>query len=146
MLSAITRIQRNKRSQEAYGKEPTTVLSHWPLHKHPVHWTGFLSLAPPCSPFPVFSESLPIPVVIAPRVLSQVTNVKRDRHLDSKQLGREGGGEDRRPDISLSLSSEGHSSALSYRLLGTLAAMLSRGSRGYFRQGYVWTVSFFFHC
>lgn len=108
---------KNSKEQEATGslqKELTTVQSRWPTAQASCALDGFLSVAPPCSPFPVFSESLPIPVVIAPRVLSQVVNIKRYRHLDSKQLGGGDGwlGEDRRHDISLSLSAEGHSLAL----------------------------------
>ena len=113
---------KNSKEQEATGRLQKR-LYRSPLHGHPVRWAGFcpqfhLALLFLCS-----QRGLPALAVTAPRLCSQVINEKQDRHLDSKQL-TEGVVQKtgRRPDITLSLSAEGHGSASSNWLLAPCSA------------------------
>lgn len=67
-FAALSSDNKNSKEQEATGSLQKRVhhgSEQLPPHKHPVRWAGFLSLAPLRSPFPEFSEELPIPVVMA---------------------------------------------------------------------------------
>lgn len=103
---------KNKRPQEDYRKDSTTAPCMGILCAGLASVPSSTSLSFSC----VLKEGcrLPALAVAALGISSQVIDEKQDRHLGSKQLIEGAVGKtSRRPDITLSLSAEGHGSALS---------------------------------